>query len=259
MNTGRSLIFDKVNGFNRAYWKDGNMWNEPGPLHIPIRGYNAAVGSSFETLWDFSTTRVMLAIAAQTTLGVSSGSANDTAAGTGTRTIRVWGINENYELISEDFTMNGQTRVVGTKTFFRVFRMVQLTAGSGGTNAGIIYAYTSSVSPTAGVPASGIHDTMTVGESQSASGLFTVPAGKTLALLGIYGGNTAGVARIRVRDTDIVGVKTETRTTVATAAASGFWVDFGVPILIPEKHDVYLDSLSASASIQDVTLNGVLF
>lgn len=256
MNCDRTLLFNKVNGFRRAWSIPSFSWNEPGMVHVPLDGYNAAVGSTFETIWDFATTRVMLAITGETTLGVSSSDANDTSAGSGTKTVRVWGINSSYQLVSEDFSMSGQTKVVGIVPMARVFRTQQLT---GAMNAGIIYVYTSSVTPTAGVPASGIHDAMTAGLNKSSASLFTVPAGKTLALLGWHGGNSAGAAQMRIRVSDLVNEITWTAKTAGVAAASAFYQEFTVPFLIPQKHDVWVEGLSASASVQAVTLDAVLF
>lgn len=78
--------------------------------------------------------------AAAAATNIISGSANDAAAGTGARTVRVWGIASasTFALVSEDVTMNGLTQVALTTQFYRVLGADVLTAGSGGVAAGAI-------------------------------------------------------------------------------------------------------------------------
>jgi len=59
-------------------------------------------------------------------------------AGTGARTVRIFGYDSNTSLISEDVTMNGVTAVETTQQFLDVYRAFVLTAGSGVYNAGAI-------------------------------------------------------------------------------------------------------------------------
>ena len=72
---------------------------------------------------------------------IASGSANDTSAGTGARTVEIfglqtWGSVETSEII----TMNGTTNVATSNSYVIIHRMKVLTWGSGGVNAGIITA-----------------------------------------------------------------------------------------------------------------------
>lgn len=70
---------------------------------------------------------------------IVSTSANDTAAGTGLRTVRIYGVTSSgFE--TEDKTMNGLTNVPTTKSYIDIYDIVPLTFGSGGTNAGVITA-----------------------------------------------------------------------------------------------------------------------
>ena len=74
------------------------------------------------------------------TVDIFSADANDTSAGTGARTIRIFGLetetSEDYTF--EDITMNGTTAVTSTKSWWRVNRAFVLTAGSNGRNEGTI-------------------------------------------------------------------------------------------------------------------------
>ena len=72
---------------------------------------------------------------------IVSGSANDTAAGTGARTVKVYGLTAWTAVeTSETVIMAGATPVNTTGSYVIIHRMVVLTTGSGGTNAGAITA-----------------------------------------------------------------------------------------------------------------------
>lgn len=104
-----------------------------------IQGYNGDVDiAAAEDIISLGGDATFPAAAAATT--VKSGDANDTAAGTGARTVRVYGLNSALAPIQEDATLNGTTAVDLTNQFLRVNKMEILTAGSGLTNAGLISA-----------------------------------------------------------------------------------------------------------------------
>ena len=141
-------------------------------------GYNAAVGSSKETIWEQGGLYAYPASA--TVMTVSSSSANDTAAGTGARTVEISGLDADYNEISEIVTLNGQTAVNTTKSYLRINRGIVRSAGSGGANAGTIYAGTGTV--TSGVPANVYLSINGDGDNQTLMSLWTVPAGYTAFL-----------------------------------------------------------------------------
>ena len=115
-----------------------------------VFGYNADVGDTAEeTIWDQG--GLYSYLTAASTVSLSSSSANDASAGTGARTVRLYGVDSAGNFATEDFTLNGQTLVNGTTSWWRLNRLEVLTAGSGAINAGDIYAGTGTV--TSGVPA----------------------------------------------------------------------------------------------------------
>lgn len=115
----------------------------------------------------------MIAIrAAAAVVEVVSSSAADAAAGTGARTVRVWGLDANWDELTEDITLNGTTPVLGTKLFFRINTVSVLTAGTGLTNAGNITLRDASAGTTRSYIALGV--------SVSEVGLFSVPARHTM-------------------------------------------------------------------------------
>ena len=136
-------------------------------------GFNSDVNGAEETIWtqggDYP-----WATAAFTAYVVSD-SADDTSAGTGARTVRVQGLDENYEFQSVDVSLNGTTEVqIGDANgWLRVFRAFVLTAGSAGTAAGTILVQTTGGGT--------IYANLGVG-NQTQMAVYTVPAGKTLFL-----------------------------------------------------------------------------
>ena len=137
-------------------------------------GFNPDVDNALETVWAEGGLYVYLSAAS--VLKVSSSSTADTSAGTGARTVQLYGLDSDYNEINEVITLNGQTSVNTTQEFLRIDRMIIRSAGSGGTNAGVVYAGTGTV--TSGVPANK-YATVAIGDGQTLMALWTVPAGYT--------------------------------------------------------------------------------
>ena len=142
-------------------------------------GYNAVVGNSKETIW--SQGGLYAYPPSASVMTVSSSDANDTSAGTGARTVEVSGLDADYNEINEVVTLNGQTPVNTTKSYLRINRGVVRSAGSGGENAGVIYAGTGTV--TTGVPANIYLTIDGQGDNQTLMCLWTVPANYTAFLV----------------------------------------------------------------------------
>jgi hypothetical protein len=137
-------------------------------------GINSAVGATLETVWVGGDTYTFPSSATITT--ISSSNANDTAAGTGARTVFVDGLDANYLRVTETASLNGQTGVTLTHQYLRINKVTILTAGSGGTSAGSIFVGTGTV--TTGVPAVILNRTGS-SSNESESGFYSVPAGYT--------------------------------------------------------------------------------
>jgi len=140
-------------------------------------GFNPDIDNTLETIWAQGGLYSYLSSAS--VLKVSSSSANDTSAGTGARTVQLYGLDADYNEVNETVTLSGQTAVNTTNEFLRINRMVIRSAGSGGENAGVVYAGTGTV--TAGVPANK-YATIAIGDNQTLMALWTVPAGYTAYL-----------------------------------------------------------------------------
>lgn len=134
-------------------------------------GSNPAVGtsetpiSSLGTIWQPTVAVTVEAI---------STDANDTAAGTGARTMVVTGLDQTFAEVSETLTLNGTSAsTASTTTFIRVYRAYVATTGTyAGTNAGAI---------TIRVSGGGTSILQIVaGKGQTQTTMYTVPTGKTL-------------------------------------------------------------------------------
>jgi hypothetical protein len=137
-------------------------------------GWNSAVGTSYETVWIEG--GLYTFPAAASVLKVSSSSATDDKDSTGAHTVLIEGLNGSYELVSETVTLEGQTQVDTVNSYLRVNKMTVLTAGSGGTSVGVIYAGTGSAG--GGLPTAIFNRTGT-NSNESESSFYTVPAGYT--------------------------------------------------------------------------------
>lgn len=108
-------------------------------------------------------------ITAGETLSVVSTSTADDGdpAGTGANSVIIYGVESNWDAITEVVTLNGTTPVVTTNSFIGVNRMAIYLAGTGKTNAGTITATASSSGYTMGQ--------MPIGQGTSQQLIFYVP------------------------------------------------------------------------------------
>jgi len=219
-------------------------------------GINGDVGTSAETVW--AQGGVYVYPTSATVMKISSSSADDAAAGTGARTIQIFGLDASYNEISETVTLNGQTAVNTTNSFLRIFRMYVVTAGSGATAAGTIYAGTGSV--TSGVPAT-IYGMITLTANQTQMAFWTVPAGYTFYLTGVYYSSANSTANASTNFQFIerpLGGVFRIQSSTRTAGNGDFVFDLHTPIFFPEKTDIEIKAVaSAGASNVSAEFEGI--
>jgi hypothetical protein len=203
-----------------------------GHRSVVIFGYNPDVDTARVTVWPYTGILTFPSPAAQ--LKVSSSNANDTANGTGARTVFLSGLDANHAEISETVTLNGQTEVLTTKSYLHINNAYVATAGSGLSAAGDIYFGAGVV--TAGVPAT-VYDLIKFDYNQRITGSYTVPAGYTayvsqgLFSAGQPGGSAQVVGRLLTIGQDNIR-RTAAITTVNNGVADYV---FEYPLRIPEK------------------------
>lgn len=180
--------------------------------HVWINGYNGAGAATEEDIWDYSAVWTPI-VAAGVLLEVGSDAAVDDVGNTGATGIRVYGLGPAGQIQSEDFAMDGQTPVLGTKTWYRVWGAEVTSAGTGTTNAGTIYIADSATAWVAGVPstASAIQATIAVGIAVTRLGWWTPPANRSAWIRDIFIGNATAAATylVKVREYGDATWKTE--------------------------------------------------
>lgn len=212
---------------------------------IVVFGYNADVDTSVETVWPHGGILGFPSTAIQ--LSVSSSSANDTANGTGARTVYLEGLDANHNTITETVTLNGQTAVTTTKSYLHINNCYVLTAGSGDSAAGTIYFGTGTV--TAGVPAT-VYDVIQFDYNSRITGSYTVPAGYTayvsqgLFSSGQVSGSNAVTGRLMTRGENDIRLTTA----IVTVNNGSADYSFEYPIAVPEKTTIEAQAVGAAAN-----------
>lgn len=208
-------------------------------------GLNSDINGSLETIWSRGGMYVYPTSAIQ--MKVSSSSANDADNGTGARTVVVAGLDANYNEISETVTLAGQTAVLTTNTFIRVFRAFVVTAGSGGTAAGTIYIGDGTV--TAGVPAT-VYAEIALGDNQTTMAIWTVPAGFTFFVYrGLFSAASNNVAQYilgKFMFRPFGGVFRNAADVTVNSGTVAY--DFELPLAIPEKSDIEARAIALSGN-----------
>lgn len=106
--------------------------------HIPlfIYGANPSVGVTTVPIWPCGPVEQFPASAQ--TLNIVSTSTSDTLLGTGARSIRIAGLDDNYDPFFEDIDLDGTTPVTTSNRFFRVNNSFITAAGADNFNQGEI-------------------------------------------------------------------------------------------------------------------------
>ena len=206
----------------------------PGHSAITVFGYNPDVDTSEESVWPNGGT--VPHPTAASVLKVSSTDAADASpSGTGARTVRITGLNGNFNEVSETIVLNGQTAVNTVNSYLYVNGLTVTSVGSGGANAGEINVGTGTV--TAGVPAV-LYDIIAIGYNNRTTGHYCVPAGYTAFLVhglftaGQASGSTSITGKLLVHSPDDNIVRVGAITTLNNGVVQYM---FNYPTAIPEK------------------------
>ena len=251
--------------------EDGNPLNSYGSAaNIPIAagqlagyssvekfGRNPNVATTIETVWEHGGMYEYLTTASQ--IFIYSASSDDGVGQIGAIKVTVQGLDENYNIISEELTVNGAG---STLTFFRVYRAFITDAGSSGYNKG--HLIISSQSNGAGIVLADIGGDGTgvnfVGYGQTMLALYTVPAGKTAYVTqwtignGNYNTSCSAFLRSRVPFNGFVMTTSDTM-----AVSGGFHVkNYSIPLKFVEKTDIEIQAFDGGGTIVSSTFNIIL-
>lgn len=250
-----------VNPSRTKYGTDGNfnlqlargqVYNHS---HVFKYGFNAAVGTTPETIW-LQGAAYTWPTAAATLEVTSTDDTADAVAGTGALTVVLEGLDANYDELTETVTMTGQTAATTTGSFLRLHRMYVATAGSGNTNAGTIYAANSSGTHSSGVPTdvSLIYSTIGADEGQTLQAFYTIPNGYTGYITNISAGSQDGTnATTMIFRARTQGGAFRTREKFIVFKGS-FDRPHDIPYVFAEKTDLEIQG-DAAAATTDVAAN----
>ncbi len=222
---------------------------------IHIIGANEATSTSFEDMWEGSTSDLYVFPAAGgiqmevvSTSDLDSDSGGTNPQSTGVRIVMLHYLNANYEEKIEFITMDG-TNPVNTVTtdILRVQNLHSHTAGSGGVAVGTITLENTDSSVE--------YTRIRVGINTSLTGVWTVPADKTLYITewetGAIATNANRTAEFFLRATSnfhgsllpgVFNVKD-----IIHLTAGSIETTFDLPIKIPAKADVKVTVKSSAA------------
>lgn len=146
--------------------------------HVHKFGDNLAVGTSYvpvATNGIYRTPQVSGAVA----LRVKAGDANDTAAGSGARSVTLEGLDETGAAASETIATNGTSAgAASTTTFLRLFRIYVASSGTYASSTAGSHAASIVIETAGGVEWGSVDVDGLFAKGQSYIGAFTVPLGK---------------------------------------------------------------------------------
>jgi len=235
-----------------SFLVDIAMGKVPGYSYINKFGHNPAVATGGEDIWAGGGAYGFYPTTAQAMEIVSSEAADDgDPAGTGARTVKVYGLDANWEEIDETVTLNGTTAVNLTNSYIRVYRAEVLTAGTAETNVGNI----SIRIQTGGTVGAYI----SAGDGQTQQAIFTIPAGKCGFFIKGYVGiadsgkeaETAGFQwKIRPNNGTTGAWQTKGQISLVTLGSSHWQYEYGIPAgPIPPKSDIKIECFETSTEM----------
>jgi hypothetical protein len=158
-----------------------------------------------------------------------------------TQTIRVGGLDVNWDLVIQDITLTGRTRVALTTPLIRVFRM----SNQGTTSfAGNVYCYVNGAI-TAGVPDTDadVRAIVQSDNNQTLMAIYSVPAGYTAYLRSWYA-STSGATKTSIHQIKVLArpfgkvFHLKHITAISTDGTSYLNHYYEEPEVFPEKTDI---------------------
>jgi len=156
------------------------------PKHKSVNKFGRApsgVQTTATDIWDRAdatpTQQIWVAPTVARTHQIVSSSVNDASAGTGVRTIKIYGLKDwDTPEVSEIITLNGTTDVPTANKYVIIHRMKMMTYGSGGTNAGNLIA-------TADTDAT-VTAQINTGQGQTQMAIYGIPSGVSCVMKQYY-------------------------------------------------------------------------
>ena len=193
----------------------GNIPNFSG---IQKFGYNTAVGTVFETIWENGS---LYSYPTSATTAVATSTSTDD----NDSLVHIYGLDSNWDLADEVITVGGSA---STTSFIRVFRSVLTNANTGVVNVGKITTTVNSL------PVSIID----VGYGQSLQAIYTIPRNYRGYLMSIdVGTSKQKEVEAKFMQRPINGNTFQTKSLI-TSFGTPFRKDYLVPEILSEKSDL---------------------
>jgi len=181
-------------------------------------GYNTAVGTVFETIWENGSLYAYPTTATTAVATSTSTDDNDSL-------LHIYGLDSNYDLADEVITVGGSA---STTSFIRVFRSVLTNANTGVVNVGKITTTVNSL------PVSVVD----VGYGQSLQAIYTIPRNYRGYLMSIdVGTSKQKEVEAKFMQKPINGNTFQTKSLI-TSFGTPFRKDYLVPEILSEKSDL---------------------
>lgn len=208
--------------------------NIAGHLSMMKFGHNADVGSEEGVIADHGGIQAYLSTAE--ILKVISNDVADDAAGTGARTIQIYGLDANWDEQNEIVSLIGGTSVATDNAYLRVNRAIVRSAGADGKNAAVIDIKNNAETSTL--------LQVSAGNNQSLAAFWSVPAGYTAYMVVFY--TSVGIAkrthtRLYIRPFGEV-FQLKHHITLLDGPAAHEWP---IPLRVAEKSDIEVRGLAA--------------
>lgn len=219
--------------------------NIPGSSLITKFGHNDDVDTATvpEDVWNGG--GAFTAPTAARIHNIESTDINDTAAGTGARTVLIIGINSLYERTTEIVTLNGVGPVPTVNSYYHIHLMQVNSSGTGNVNAGEI----SATAQTDGT----LTCLINTGEGQSESAIYLVPKGYTAYIMRIrarMNNATANSAATVALYTFPFGKAWQIKTKMGINNSGSSFVELDYtdssPFIVPEKSWIKLSITSVT-------------
>jgi hypothetical protein len=222
---------------------------------IRIHASNRAVGTTLEDIWDvggyYNWTSDLFNIQVTT-----NNAEDDGITGLGARKIRVFGLDDDYNSITEDISILGNSTVYSTQQFRRVFESHVLETGTfHGSNYNNIDVGVSGsglvLSRIAGD--GGTIDTSDYGVATSQQSTYTVPAGKTAYItkigVSIDTNKTADIFLYKVSGIDTTPYQPRELLWRLDGFGEQYTLHLKSFIKVPEKSDIWFRATASTTAV----------
>ena len=225
---------------------------------ISIGAHNFTIGSTRFTLVDGDYDVFFPSVAGA--IQLSSTDAADTGAGVGAQTVRVVGLDGNWDQVEETITMNGQAAsLASVGTFLRVNRLEVIAAGNTNQNVGTVYCSVFGTGLGSGVPVSSIQHSMFETQCLSHTGVHSTPRNTKVFFHDFLMSNDAAASKAVEL---IIRIRTDPSLVFKLFAHNHFNTQLNMNFrsynTVPERSDILIEAETPTGSVScHLFINGL--